>query len=62
MRAKGLTAIRFRNHLLQTIYSHGAESRRVVMRKTIRAFKAYIEGKELNKFLGQSDFVYQIPE
>lgn len=57
------TVVRYRNHLIQSTHNqNGSEPRRALMKKTMRVFKAYIEGQELSKFLEQSDFIYPIPD
>ncbi|MEG9482804.1 hypothetical protein V6W59_11100 [Mannheimia sp. HC-2023] len=62
-KAGDVTAIKFREHLLSLdIRAHGSAERKSLMKKTMRAFKNYAEGKAIKQIKLPEEFDFKIPD
>lgn len=64
-KAGDVTAIKFREHLLSSSSSsgsHGNSERKKLMKKTMRAFKNYAEGKVIKQIKQPEEFDFKIPD
>ncbi|MDD0824608.1 hypothetical protein PTQ27_09075 [Mannheimia sp. AT1] len=62
-KAGDVTAIKFREHLLSSKNTtHGQEERKKLMKKTMRAFKNYAEGKVIKQIKQPEEFDFKIPD